>query len=310
MVADDGEAFLILPKFGKTKKDHGPLRIRMHRPLPVGARIKTVTLAQEADWWFASLNCEAEVAAVAPSPKPAGAADVGVEVPVMTNTGRSFTMPVLTPRRTERRRRLQRALARKKRGSTNRNKARRALARDHAKDARRKNDTRRKIARTLADSHGLIVFEDLKTKSMTASAKGTLDEPGTNVAQKAELNRAILEVGWGTIVRYTAEAAARTGSTVIKVPAAYTSQTCPSCRHVSAENRPERSRFVCLSCGYAGQADRVAAENLLARGLADLEITDQRHTGGRPVAACGELCASISLKQEARAVRLEEGARL
>jgi transposase len=120
MVADDGEAFLILPKFGKTKKDHGPLRIRMHRPLPVGARIKTVTLAQEADWWFASLNCEAEVAAVAPSPKPAGAADVGVEVPVMTNTGRSFTMPVLTPRRTERRRRLQRALARKKRGSANR----------------------------------------------------------------------------------------------------------------------------------------------------------------------------------------------
>jgi hypothetical protein len=69
-VADDGDAFLILPKFGKTKKDHGPLRIRMHRPLPAGARIKTVTLAQEADWWFASLNCEAEVAAAAPSPNP------------------------------------------------------------------------------------------------------------------------------------------------------------------------------------------------------------------------------------------------
>jgi transposase len=162
----------------------------------------------------------------------------------------------------------------------------------------------------LADSHGLIVFEALKIKNMTASAKGTLEEPGTNVAQKAGLNRAILEVGWGTIMRYTAEAAARTGSTVIKVPVAYSSQTCPSCRHVSAANRPERSRFVCLSCGHTGHADQVAAENLLARGLADLGIPEHRPTGGRPVAACGELCASISLKQEARAVRLEEGARL
>ena len=122
--------------------------------------------------------------------------------------------------------------------------------------------------------------------------------------QKAGLNRAILEVGWGTIMRYTAEAAARTGSTVIKVPAAYSSQTCPSCRHVSAANRPERSRFVCLSCGHTGHADQVAAENLLARGLADLGIPEHRPTGGRPVAACGELCASISLKQETRAVRL------
>jgi putative transposase len=58
---------------------------------------------------------------------------------------------------------------------------------------------------------------------MTASSKGTLEEPGTNVAQKAGLNRAIREVGWGTIMRDTAEAAARTGSTVIKVPAAHSS---------------------------------------------------------------------------------------
>ena len=46
----------------------------------------------------------------------------------------------------------------------------------------------------------------------------------------------------------------------------YTSQTCPSCGHVDRGNRVGQM-FRCLSCGHAGNADVVAARNILTRFL-------------------------------------------
>lgn len=45
---------------------------------------------------------------------------------------------------------------------------------------------------------------------------------------------------------------------------AYTSQTCPSCGHVSRRNR-RGTQFTCASCGRRAHADVVAARNLLGR---------------------------------------------
>ena len=49
----------------------------------------------------------------------------------------------------------------------------------------------------------VIRFEDLRTKTMTRSAKGTVENPGSNVRAKSGLNRAILAQGWGLLVRRT-----------------------------------------------------------------------------------------------------------
>lgn len=49
------------------------------------------------------------------------------------------------------------------------------------------------------------------------------------------------------------------------VPRAYTSQTCPECGHVDAENRPARNSFQCVECGHTGQSDHIAARNIAAR---------------------------------------------
>ncbi len=54
-------------------------------------------------------------------------------------------------------------------------------------------------SRKLADTAHTVVLKDLNTKGMTASAKGTVEEPGRNVRQKAGLNREILKstgAGW------------------------------------------------------------------------------------------------------------------
>ena len=47
----------------------------------------------------------------------------------------------------------------------------------------------------------MIRVEDLKIGNMTRSAKGTRENPGRNVRQKAGLNRGILRSGWGLLVR-------------------------------------------------------------------------------------------------------------
>ena len=53
-----------------------------------------------------------------------------------------------------------------------------------------------KTAHTLAQEYGCVYVEDLKTRNMTKSAKGTIDNPGKNVKQKSGLNRAILRTGF------------------------------------------------------------------------------------------------------------------
>ena len=98
-------------------------------------------------------------------------------------------------------------------------------------------------------------------RNMTRSAKGTVDAPGTNVRQKAGLNRAILAKGWGVLVtRLEQKAPGR----VEQVNAAYTSQRCHACGYTAAESRESQARFVCRSCGHTAHADLNAARNIAA----------------------------------------------
>ena len=118
-------------------------------------------------------------------------------------------------------------------------------------------------SRQIANTAGLVCIEDLKTSSMTRSAKGTIEDPGTNVSQKSGLNRSILETGWSAL-RQKLE---YTGSTqVIAINPAYTSQTCSECGTVDAGSRKSQSEFECVACGHESNADVNAALNILASG--------------------------------------------
>lgn len=148
----------------------------------------------------------------------------------------------------------------------------------------RRADFCKQLAAELADRNALVALEDLRTRTMTRSASGTVEEPGRNVAQKSGLNRAILDKGWHKLELALRHAARYTGSEIVKVPAAYTSQTCSVCRTVDPESRNSQAVFLCTACGHAEHADVNAAKNLLAAGLA--------------VTACGDLAVGRSTKQE------------
>lgn len=123
-------------------------------------------------------------------------------------------------------------------------------------------------ATELTRNHGMVVVEDLRVPNMTASAKGTVAEPGRKVRQKAGLNRAILAKGWGGFLVKLEHAARYHGPTVLKINPAFTSQTCNACGHLAPENRESQAVFRCVTCGHQANADVNAARNILAAGLA------------------------------------------
>uniref|UniRef100_UPI002FDC69CE RNA-guided endonuclease InsQ/TnpB family protein n=1 Tax=Streptomyces sp. IBSBF 3010 TaxID=2903526 RepID=UPI002FDC69CE len=112
-----------------------------------------------------------------------------------------------------------------------------------------------------------VALEDLRVKNMTRTARGTVEAPGRNVAAKAGLNRAMLDVGFGEIRRQIEYKAKWHGVRVTAVNPAYTSQTCHRCGHVDRKSRRTRSLFECTRCGHVTHADIGAAHNIKHRAL-------------------------------------------
>jgi putative transposase len=155
---------------------------------------------------------------------------------------------------------------------------RRALARRHAKVAARRKDFLHKLTARLAAAHPLIATEELAVKNMTASARGTADEPGRNVAQKAGLNRAILDTAPATFLnrlRYKAEEA---GSEFLEAQTRRLkpSQRCPDCDAVRAKTLGLRIHH--CPCGCHLGRDEAAALVLLRWGLSERDTRAR----GRP----------------------------
>ncbi len=124
----------------------------------------------------------------------------------------------------------------------------------------------------------MVVLEDLKVQNMTTSATGTIEKPGCNVRQKSGLNKAILDQGWGMLLRLHEYKLQWAGGMLYRVPPEYTAQICPVCGVVDAENRKTQAVFHCQHCGYTDHTDVNAAKNILARGL--------QLTAGHAVVAC------------------------
>ena len=119
------------------------------------------------------------------------------------------------------------------------------------------------ISRVLANTASEVIIEELNTKGMTASAKGTVDEPGKNVKAKSGLNREINKSGWYQLESYLGYKA----YTLTKVPAKHTSLRCNACGHIDKEHRKTQAQFQYVSCGHHGNADINAAFNILASGI-------------------------------------------
>ena len=254
----------------------GQLRMRGGRGLPEGARALQAKLTRRAAGrWHLSVVARIPK----PEPLPHTGAEVGVDLGVATHAALSTGEMLAGPRAFERAQaelaKAQQRVARRKRGSRRQRKARARVARLHERIANQRRDHAHKTARALIERFDLIALEDLHVKNMTASARGTIDAPGTNVAQKQGLNRSILDQGWSLFRQTLTDKAEEAGRLIVTVNPAHTSQDCSHCG-ARAGTFDERV-YTCGACDIHLDRDVNAARNILdraRRGLADQQESE------------------------------------
>jgi putative transposase len=237
----------------------GWVRFRWSCPVPQGVKSYRVTRDRAGRWHVAFAAIPDPI--TAPGNGQVVGIDRGVTVGAALSTGELLPVPGLTARERKRLLRLQRKLARAKRGSSRRVRNRDAIARLRAQETDRRKDWAEKTSTHLARRFDVIRVENLNITGMTRSARGTKAAPGRNVAQKAGLNRGIFASGWGILLRRLEDKAP---GRIEKINPAYTSQCCSACGYVAAENRKSQAFFACDACNFACHADVNAAGNIAA----------------------------------------------
>jgi putative transposase len=302
---DSRRGLLYLPKCGYRKGDHGPIRCRLHRRIK--GSLRSVTIVRDGNHWYASILYRVKVDTPEPvndnlAPEEVIGVDCGVAAAFMTSNGEAFghaIEPPLRSGRARRGRRLWQQLARCRKGSKRRMRARARLAAFKAREKRQRKDMIEQASARIARKGKVVVLEDLQVRSMTASARGTVADPGRNVAAKAGLNRVILDKGWGMFRIRLGQKLVRNGGVLLTVPAGYTSQRCHACGHVAAASRTSQERFVCVSCGHMAHADHNAALNIRLLGLMQLGLADPDGlAAGTAVTARGAYGVSRAAKRE------------
>ncbi|MEU8144213.1 transposase [Nonomuraea sp. NPDC048901] len=253
----------------------GWVRFRITRPL--GGKIKNATVSRDGKHWYVSFLVEDGFTTPATHARPGRA--VGIDrgvVKVVTRSDGLFHHQVFAGgREAEHAKKLQRDFSRTMKGSGRRTKAAARVADMVRKVRRRREDFAAKTACALATSFELVVFEALAIKNLTAGVapRPDLERPGVflpnGAARKTGLNRSILDKGWYRIELATRSKARYTGTSVITVNPAYTSQTCNVCTVVDRKSRESQAVFGCTSCGHTEHADVNAAKNILTAGRAE-----------------------------------------
>src|SRR5260370_12681235 len=241
-------------------KMNAPLDIHWSRPLPHGCKPTTVTVSKDtAHRYFVSILLEEDIKPLPVVNKQVGL-DLGLKSMVITSDGQTYGNPKYFARDEKKLAQAQRRLAKKQKGSKNRAKARRKVARIHTRIADRRRDYQHKLSTRIIHENQVVCVESLAVN---------------NIVKNHSLAKAISDVGWGEFVRQLEYKAAWYGRMLVKIDKFYpSSKRCFDCGHVLDPLDLSIRTWTCPGCGTVHDRDINAARNVLAAGQA--------------VTACGE----------------------
>jgi putative transposase len=238
----------------------GTLRLKRAHYLPTsGCKILSATVSEQAGRWFVSVQVEEEIADPIPATGTVLGVDLGIKTLATTSEAEAFENPQALRKNLKQLARLGRRHSRKQKGSKNRKKSARKLARMHARIANIRSNALHQATSAIAKTKPrVIVLEDLNVKGMMANRK---------------LSRAVGDVGMYEFKRQITYKALKYGSMVNMVSRWFpSSKTCSCCGWVDEDQDLEDRVFVCERCGYVADRDYNAARNLAQTEL-DLEQT-------------------------------------
>jgi len=231
------------------------LPIRWSRALPKGCEPSTVTVRLEASGrWVVSLLVDDHTVTALPQVDKAVGIDAGITSLIATSDGDKIANPKHFKRLRYKLRQAQKVLSRRVKGSNNREKARREVARIQAAVADARKDFLHKLTTRLVRENQTLAVEDLSVKNMLKNHK---------------LAAAIADASWAELVRQLEYKCQWYGRTLVKIDRWFpSSKRCGNCGHVVDKLSLDVGEWDCPECGTHHDRDINAAQNILAAGLA------------------------------------------
>jgi putative transposase len=227
----------------------GSIWMNMHRPFK--GVIKTCTIVRSSTGkWYVSISCDE----VEPEPPPESDEEVGIDVGLKTfaylSTGEQIENPRFFRKEEQALTRAQRRLSKAGEGTRKRKKRRKVVARIHERiKNRRQNFIQQQVA-WLIKRFGFIAVEALTVRNMVKNPR---------------LSKSIADAAWSMFFTHLILKAEEAARCVVKVPPAYTSQTCSVCGH--KQNMPLSVRvYDCEACETVLHRDQNASRTILGLG--------------------------------------------
>ena len=251
---DDRASFCAANEAGTFRADGKKIKlpvvgwVRMREAVRFAGPLKRATVSCEAGRWFVSLIVETEDVKPVAQPCEVVGVDLGVKTLATLSTSEPIEGPKAHKTLLKRLRRANKAQARKRRGSANFKKAKRRLAKLHARIACIRKDATHKLTTRLAKTYRVIGIEDLNVKGMAANR---------------HLARSIMDGGFFELRRQLEYKAKLYGSRVVVADRWFaSSKTCSCCGVVKATLALSQRTFDCDDCGFEADRDHNAALNL------------------------------------------------
>ncbi|MBD2502156.1 RNA-guided endonuclease InsQ/TnpB family protein [Anabaena azotica] len=229
----------------------GDVKVIVHRPIPDGFKIKTVSITKKSDGYYVTLSLEDQtVPAIKPdfNPDSITGIDVGLKEFLTTADGETVSVPQHYRKAQKRLRVIQKRVSRRKKGSKRRQKTVKQLGKQHKKVADKRKDFHFKTANNLLKKYDVIAVEDLNVKGLA----------------RTRLAKSVLDAGWSSFLLILTNKAVNAGLLVIPVKASGTSQDCSSCG-VKVPKKLHIRWHNCPNCGCSLDRDHNAAINIKNR---------------------------------------------
>lgn len=175
----------------------GNIRVKIHRPFPDGAQIKTCTIKRSASGWYVIFSIDLPISIPKVETHTAVGIDVGIYSFVATSDGQLVDNPKHFRTSEKKLAKAQRRVSRRKKGSNRRKKARNLLAKHHEHVRNQRKEFHFKTAHDLVSNYDLLIIEDLLVK---------------NMVRNHHLAKSISDAGWSQffeILTYKAENAGK-----------------------------------------------------------------------------------------------------
>jgi putative transposase len=227
----------------------GRLRVHERGYLPVSAKVLSATVSEEAGRWFVSVLAEEEQEAPAHTATSAIGVDLGITRLATLSDGTAFENPRALKRAQKRLRRLEQQKALIAKGSKNRKKTVKKLAKQHARIAHIRRDATHKLKTYLCKNHALGAIEDVHVAGMPKNHK---------------LAQAVADSNFGEIRQQLEYKATRYGTHLVVIDRFFaSSKTCSACGYIKPALGLHERTYVCEACGTVLDRDHHAAINLL-----------------------------------------------